>query len=144
MRELQTREGSPAIHTFTRLVLGLLVALTAAIAIGAWPTWRLAGSGGVTAMFVGSAITLVGGLVGSCVNAFGMAQRPEMAGYTTMAAASARFVLTLAAALVLTLCTDMPEKPLLLWVVISYLAVLAGETASLVRLIGKREMHAAK
>jgi hypothetical protein len=95
-------------------------------------------------MFLGSAITFVVGLVGSCVNAFGMARRPELAGYTTMAAASARFVLTLAAALVVALCTDIPEKPLLLWVAIGYLAVLAGETVSLVRLIGKQEMHAAK
>ena len=141
MTDLQTREVPIAIHAFTRLVMGLLVALAVAIVIGVWPTWRIAGVEGTTAMLAGSAITLAGGLAGSCVNAFGMARRPELAGHMMMAAASVRFVLVLAAALLVARCTELHEKPLLLWVVISYLTMLAGETVSLVRLIRKREMH---
>ncbi len=118
--------------------------LAGAVVLGAWPTWRLAGAAGLTAMGVGSAISLIGALAGSLVSAAGMARRPELAGYMTMAAASVRFGVALVLGAAVALIGLLDIAALLLWVVISYLALLGGETAALVRMIRRNEAEPAK
>jgi len=118
--------------------------LAAVVVLGAWPTWRLAGTGGLAAMGVGSIISLMGAVVGSLVSVAGMVRRPELAGYMTMAAASVRFAVSLVLAAAVAWVGLLDVAALLLWVVISYLAMLGGETAGLVGMIRRNEAEPAK
>jgi len=118
--------------------------LAAAIGLGAWPTWRLAGTGGLAAMGVGSAISLISSVVGSLVSVSGVVRRPELAGHMTMKAASVRFAVSVVLAAAVAAVGFLDVGALLLWVVISYLVMLGGETAGLVRMIRHNEAELAK
>ena len=144
MVERQGRQRAVGSGVVRHLLCWAGLPLAAVVVVGAWPTWRLAGGAGLTAMGVGSAISLIGALAGSLVSVAGMARRPELAGYMTMAAASVRFGVALVLAAAVALIGLLDVAALLLWVVISYLALLGGETAGLVRMIRRNEAEPAK
>jgi hypothetical protein len=102
----------------------LLVALA-----GALPTRRLAGESGLGALAVGCAVTLAAAAVGAVplVRAVGKSE-PQALVLAVMVAVGLRLGFVLAAALVLLAGDWFPERPLLIWIAISYLAVLIVET----------------
>ena len=129
-----------AVTRMTKSLFGWgLAGLAPAVAIGVWPTWRLAGWEGLTAMAVGSGIALVGSLIGSVIAARLMAARPELAGFYAMGAAAVRSVLVLAASVAVVLATTMSPVAVLVWASIGYLAALAGETVGLVRMLRRMQ-----
>jgi len=110
---------------------GLIVACVA----GVWPTYRLAGWPAVMAMGVGAAISLVGCVVGSVVIGSMVARRPALAGHSVMAGASVRFAVVVVLAAVVAWTRWLPAAPMLVWVAVSYVVMLATETVGLVRVI---------
>ena len=114
---------------------GLVVACVA----GVWPTYRLAGWSGVTAMGAGAAIALVGCVVGSVVIGSMVARRPALAGHGVMAGASVRFAVVVVLAGVVAWTGRVPAAPMLIWVAVSYVVMLAAETVGLVRVIRRSQ-----
>lgn len=102
----------------------LLVALA-----GALPTRRLAGENGILALAVGCAVTLAAAAVGAIplVRAVRKTE-PQALVLAVMVAVGLRLGFVLAAALVLLAGDWFPSRPLLIWIAISYLAVLVVET----------------
>jgi len=102
---------------------------------GVWLTYRLAGWPAVMAMGVGAAISLVGCVVGSVVIGSMVARRPALAGHSVMAGASVRFAVVVVLAAVVAWTRWLPAAPMLVWVAVSYVVMLATETVGLVRVI---------
>jgi len=121
------------------LLAWALAGLTAACLVGVWPTYRLAGWPAVTAMGVGAAVSLVGCVVGSAVIGMMLARRPELAGHSVMAGASVRFAVVVALAGVVAWTRCVPAAPMLVWVAVSYVVMLATETVGLVRVIRRSQ-----
>ncbi|HUW82064.1 MAG TPA: hypothetical protein VMZ31_04610 [Phycisphaerae bacterium] len=128
-----------------RITMGLLAWALAGVLVacvgGVWPTYRLAGWSAVTAMGVGGAISLVGCVLGSAVIGVVLVRRPELAGHSVMAGASVRFaaVVVLAGVVAWTRC--VPAAPMLVWVAVSYVVMLATETVGLVRVIHRSQIR---
>jgi hypothetical protein len=120
---------------YLRLVLLSLALGLAAAGIGYFPTRRLGGDGAVAAMFAGCALAVlsgwIGGLVACVPGGSGAQQINRVLGATAlrMAAAAGLTVATVLAGLFAT-------KPLLVWVALTYLVTLAGETILMVRWMG--------
>jgi hypothetical protein len=110
-------------------LLGAAAALAALAAIGAWPTWRWAGVEGLAALAAGCAIAALGAFVGAAPVLRSLAAaggaRPHVAAGWAMALRSAT---TLAAALVVALGSELPRRPLAIWVAVAYGALLVVET----------------
>lgn len=106
--------------------------LAGAIAVGTAPTLRWAGQAGVTSMLAGCGASLAG----AALAAVPLARRtPGAQGLLAAwgAASLLRFSGTLAAALITALATEVAPQPFFVWVGVSYLALLAGETLWLTR-----------
>jgi len=118
-----------------KLLTWALAGLVPILVIGIWPTWRLAGSDGLAAMAAGAGISLFGSLIGSIVAGLLIVRNPQLAGVYIMGAAAVRSIIALGLGLTIALTTSLHPVPLLLWVVIAYLAALAGETIGLIRVV---------
>ena len=116
-------------------VAGLIVACV----VGVWPTYRLAGWLGVTAMGAGAAIALVGCMLGSVVIGVVVVRRPELTGHSVMAGASVRFAAVVVLAGGMAWTRWVPAAPMLIWVAVSYMVMLAAETVGLVRLVQRSQ-----
>ena len=118
---------------YSRL-LGYLVLLTgAAGALGAWPTWRLAGAEGLRSQLAAGLILLVVHLAGGAVLVrrarFGPAAVTMAFMSLSLLRVLACAVLAVGAARVL----GLDKKALLVWLMLFYLVTLAGEGLWLVR-----------
>lgn len=124
-----------SLHTRPLAALALLSVVTAAaaLAIGYWPTRSIGGPESVPAMAAGIAVALIASLAGLVPPLLvrGMGAKDRALGL--LAGTGVRFVMLLALLLVALLGTDWPKRPLALWAVIAYLALLAVDTIGLAR-----------
>jgi len=103
--------------------------------IGYFPTVRLAGAAGVTAMFVGIGISLIGAWVGvtPTIAYLGKPAREHPTGI--LAGLGVRFAVTLGLALAAALTDMFARLPLLWWVGISQFVILGVDVFGLVGLL---------
>lgn len=115
------------------LALLSVATAAAALAIGYWPTRSLGGPGSVAAMAAGIGVALVASLAGLVPPLLvrGLGAKDRALGL--LAGSGIRFVMMLALLLVALLGTDWPKRPLALWAVIAYLALLVVDTIGLAR-----------
>ncbi len=121
------------------LLAWALAGLVVVCVAGLWPTYCLAGWAAVTAMGVGAAVSLVGCALGSAVIGVVLVRRPELAGHSVMAGAAVRFAVVVVMAGVVAWTRRVPAAPMLVWVAVSYVVMLATETIGLVRVIRGRQ-----
>ena len=118
---------------FSAMLGYLLGALVLAAAIGAVPTWRLAGPGGLTCVvpaFLAVATPfLASGMV--VLSAARRGIRAVVAAFLLMGLVRVPASLALGAAA--WAVWDLPADVLMIWVVVFYLACLGGETIWLIR-----------
>jgi hypothetical protein len=103
--------------------------------VGYWPTAAQAGSAGVTAMLVGIGICLIGGWAGSLPTVAYLPRPPRDHANGILIGLAARFAVTLGLAIGAWLTGMFPKAPLLLWVGIAQLAILAVDVPGLVVLL---------
>lgn len=122
-----TGTGAPAHwRDWARFAGVATLAAGALAAIGAWPTRRVGGPDAVEAMLAGCAASWLAGLAGAAavVLAGASGQNRAMA---ALAATVVRLLLAAGAGLALALLGPFPRAPLLLWLGISYVALLPLE-----------------
>ena len=127
-------ENKPGVWRRFGMILGIATAaLVATMAVGWVPTTRVAGSQGAQAMLIAGAITWVVFLISMIpVLLWGRDDSdPQQTGLAILAATAIRFLLILLVILPIVLLKVVPIRPFLIWIVISYLAVLAADTAAL-------------
>ena len=131
-----TPNRSPAImRMFKLLVLGLVVAALI-VALGYLPTKRLGGPGAVSAMLAGCAISLVASIVGSIPIIVASRGPGRQMPTAVMLSTALRLMVVLALALSAALSGWFERAPLLVWVAISYVLLLATDTVFAVRVAG--------
>jgi hypothetical protein len=112
---------------------GLSVAMLAvALAVGFWPTRALAGPTGVAAMVFGGAIALLSALVGLVPAVLTLRSDPRDFHNAALMGMGLRFVLTIGLTVAAVLSGLLARRPLIVWIVIGYLVLLAVDTAGMV------------
>ena len=129
-----TKANPDAASAFIRCAVASALSALLLAAIGWFPTAHLAGSAGLAAMGVAIAISLVGAWVGSLIPILCMTGDAYRFLGGVLGGLAARFMLTMAIALVLRAMDLLPAKPLLLWVGIAQFAILGVDTMMLLRL----------
>ena len=119
---------------------GLAAATVAGVcAVGSWPTWALAGSGGLVSMAIAAGISFVGAIAGylpSALASKSLADRVQLA----MTGVLARMLFTGAAVVLVLLAGLAPSRmPFVVWTAVDYFTLLALETTVLLR--GARDMQ---
>ena len=112
--------------------VGLLVVAIAA-AVGYVPTVRASGADGVSAMWVGCGIGLVSNWIGLIATAGSFRGDPARRPLAVLLGTAVRFLAVMVFTASAALSGLVPATPLVVWVAISYLTVLAVDTAWLVR-----------
>lgn len=111
------------------ILAGAAAAMVAASsAIGILPTYRMGGAQAAVAMGIAAAVVWIVSAAGSAPVAFSRASDPRAVFVAVQIGMGLRFALTLAAASALALGTALPRTPLLLWIGIHYMLVLAVTT----------------
>ncbi|UCG31791.1 MAG: hypothetical protein JSU68_08985 [Phycisphaerales bacterium] len=120
---------------FAKLVAAGLLPLVLAVAMGAYVTHQVAGGAGIKAMLVGCAVAMLGNWMGALPVAMVSGRAARDGGLAALMGTALRFLaaLVLTPALALTGWVDV--APFVIWVAISYLAILIGETIMLVRMV---------
>lgn len=127
-----TEARSPAAGYLRFLVWATVV--TAAVAlIGTLPTLRLGGGGAVPAMIAGCVVGLLSSLAGGAPVALARGAGPGAAYQTMMFSMAVRFVVALVLGLAAALSGMFERGPLLIWIAITYLALLVVDTWYAVR-----------
>lgn len=138
---MTTHPASPQQGRYLKFA-GLCLAATVAVGTVGWiPTVRRAGPEGAVALLVGCGVSLAAALIGGLVIARvpgSTSQGNNVSGSTghaapqallaTLAAMGARLVLVLGLGTAIALSGAVAVKPFLLWMGLSYLALLPGET----------------
>jgi hypothetical protein len=134
--EIHSSEHHP-LRAFARLGgLGLLVSVGIAL-IGYWPTASIAGRSGVTAMIAGICVALLGGWIGLIPSLIVLRRDPRQQANGILGGLGLRFAATLALTAAVYFTGVFEPRPLVLWVAISQLIVLAVDTVGLVGLFKK-------
>lgn len=97
-------------------------------AIGYVPTLRLGGSTATTAMLAALGISLAASLMSAAPIAFALACAKDKVALAALLGMTTRFLVVLAMVAVLALTNQVAAKPLVVWVVISYLVLLVVDT----------------
>jgi hypothetical protein len=114
---------------------GLAVAIAAALILLGWqPTENLAGATGATAMVAGCSISLLASLLGALPVAFGDLSG-ALATTWNLAATLIRLTVAVLGAVAVLLAGDFQPEPLLVWVALSHLALLAVDTRFALRAV---------
>ncbi|HUU97123.1 MAG TPA: hypothetical protein VM487_15400 [Phycisphaerae bacterium] len=128
----------PSVHSirpvaaYLRLA-GLSVAMLAvALVVGYWPTRAVAGPDGVTAMLLGGAIALLSALAGLIPPILSLQSRPRDFHNAMLMGMAVRFALTIALTVAAVFSGLLARRPLIVWIVIGYLVLLAVDTAGVV------------
>lgn len=131
-----SRARTPAAEYLRFLVWAAVVAAVAA-AVGWWPTRRLAGEGALPAMLVGCAVSLIASAVGAIPVALSRqaaaVPTPAARLQAMLASMGLRFGVVLALGVAASLLGGLARGPLLIWIAIGYLALLAVDTWYAVR-----------
>jgi hypothetical protein len=112
--------------------VGLAVVILVAAA-GYVPTRRLAGDPGPTAMLAGCAVGLLANWIGLLVLGATDFGEPRDLHQAVLLSTGVRFLAVLGLGLIVALSGWVSKAPLLIWIGISYVIVLAVETVWLVR-----------
>lgn len=114
---------------YLRFVVCVSLVVAVLAALGYVPTRRLGGEGAVAAMWAGCAVGAVASLMGLLPFVFGRGVSSPAGRFQAMLLAMAvRFGVVLVLGLVAALSGWFERGPLLLWIAISYVALLAVET----------------
>ena len=127
---------------FLRIALVSTAAAAALALIGYWPTKAQAGAPGVNAMLVGIGISLLGGWAGSLPTVAYLPRKPREHANGILLGLAARFAVTLGLAVAAWLTGVFPKAPLLLWVGIGQLVILAVDVPGLVALLKRAAKEA--
>ncbi len=117
---------------FGRLSLAGLVPLMVVVIPGAFLIARGSGSEALTAMFLGCAVGMVSNWFGTVPVALVDDLAGRDAGMAALLGTALRFLVVLMLAAPLALSGWVARTPFIVWVAISYLVVLFGETVMLV------------
>jgi hypothetical protein len=122
---------------YLRFLAWAAVVAAVAVAVGWWPTRRLAGEGALPAMLVGCAVSLIASAVGAIPVALSRkaaaAPTPAARLQAMLASMGLRFGVVLALGVVAALSGGFASGPLLIWIAIGYLVLLAVDTWYAVR-----------
>lgn len=124
---------------YLKLLLGAAAAAVVLTAAGWIPTDRLAGGAGITAMLAGIGVSFIASVVGGLPIALMGQKSPVDRQTAMMASMGLRMIITLGAFAALALASPLPRVPLAVWTGVSYLVLLAVETAFAVWLVRKRD-----
>lgn len=114
---------------WTTIQAAASLSLAVVLAAGWAPTAKLAGPQGLSAMLTAAGITwLITGLSFLPALWF-IGTEPKRFAQSVLAASALRFVLVLLATLPIILLRTLPVVPFLIWIAISYLSILAADTA---------------
>ena len=123
-----------------RVAFARLAGLSAATAVGlalvgCWPTAVQAGYAGVQAMLVGIGISLVGGWAGVVPTIAYLSKPPREHPTGILLGLGVRFGVTMVLMLAVWLSDVLPEAPLLLWIGVAQLVILAIDVYGLTNLL---------
>jgi hypothetical protein len=121
------------IERFVGLATGLSLLL---VAVGYVPTRHVGGPGAVPAMIAGCGIGLIAALLAAVPIALGAGAPPMSRVSWALGAMLVRLLGAMALGGLVTLAGWFERAPLLIWLAISYLALLAVETMFTVKLLG--------
>ena len=119
----------PAAAVYLRFLAGALGAILAVALAGALPTRALAGNRGLAAMVAACTVTLAASALAAVPLARLLTRDdPRQRPIAVLVAMGVRFGVVLAAVVPVLLLKWFARDPFLLWIALSYLAVLAVET----------------
>ena len=124
-----------AAGTFVRFLLLALAVVIFLMAVGFVPTRRLSGDEGLVAMAVGCGISLVASVFGAIPlvlsqgQAEGGKEDPGQRLTAILMSMAVRFFVVLLMGVAAVLSDMFPKAPLLIWLGVSYLALLLADTA---------------
>jgi len=108
--------------------LGLAIAVVVVLcAVGLVPTRRLAGTGGVPAMFAGCAIGLISAALAGLLLTAVAGDTPDARMKRSFLAMMARLMVVVALGAAAALSGMLATQPLLLWIAVAYMALLPLE-----------------
>jgi hypothetical protein len=121
--------------TFARFLAAATAVLAALAAVGYFPTRRWgseAGVDAVAAMLAGCAVSLLAAVVGALPLAVA-SPTPQARAQARLLGMALRFMAALGAGLAVAVAGEFAAAPLLVWLAISYVALLAVEVGLVVR-----------
>ena len=124
-------------QTYARLVLASLGTALAVGILGYYPTLRIAGADGVTAMCAGIGVSVVAGCVGAIPIGLAGQGDPTRVPQAILTATAVRFLVVMAITVSVVFSGWFERAALGLWIGISYLAMLLVDTLYAVRVVGK-------
>ena len=127
--------GSSRTTRVVQMAAAGLAAVAAVAGIGAYPTWRLAGSDGLVAAAVGCGIAWAAGVVGFIPGCVLLDRSPAAAAKGFLAGSAIRFGAAALFPAPVVAFAPLSRTPLLLWTGIAYMVVLAVETIIVARLL---------
>lgn len=134
-----TPNRSPAVGRFLRFVALALIVTAVMIAVGYAPTKRMGGADAIAAMLAGCAISVVGSVIGAVPIITATRGPGRMIAQAVLLSTALRLMVVLALTLAIALSGWFLLRPLLLWVAISYVLLLAADTIHAVRVVGAAE-----
>ena len=113
-------EPATPIGRIVRLAVVGLVALSVAGGLGAYPTFRAAGSDGLVGLALGSLIVWVAGIIGFVPGCLRLERGSSQAAKAFLAGSVLRFGATVVLALLVVLTDRVSKRPLLLWTAVRH------------------------
>ena len=134
-----TPARSPTVGGFVRFLALALVVTAVLIAVGYVPTRRIAGPEGLSAMLAGCLVSMIGSAIGAVPIVLALRGPARSVPQAILLSTALRFLVVLTLALAAALSGWFDRSPLLVWVAISYLALLATDTIYAVRIGGSAQ-----
>jgi hypothetical protein len=126
-----------SLAAFFRLAAASLATSVGLALIGWYPTTALGAPDADRAMWTGIAVALAGGWAGVLAPVAVLGGSAATLAYATLAGLGVRFFVTVTAALVIRKLGSLPVTPLMLWVGLAQLVILAVDMIGLVRIVRK-------
>ena len=112
---------------YLRFLAGLVLICGGLVSVGYIPTARVAGEGAAAAMFAACALSLIGSGAGGLAVAAAAAKAIEPGPGPTLAAMAIRLGVVAGGATLATLAGAFEARAFLVWVAVSYLALLPAD-----------------
>lgn len=130
-------------HYYLTMIAASVLCGLALLGIGYFPTLRITGGDGLTAMLVGVAVSVVATAMGSLPIALALTGPPDKVPIAILGATCVRFLVVLMLVAPLAYFEVVRQVPFVLWVAISYLVLLVADTLNAVFILrGLRERTA--
>lgn len=138
-KPLSRRRGA----IFATLAVRALLGAAVIAGLGYFPTRQLVGEEGIPAMLAGIAVALVGAWIGTAPMVYALAFPPQQQITGLMGGLGLRFGATIALGAVVWLSAGLAQKPLLLWIGMTQMVLIAIDVAGMVPLL-KRSAEEAR